>query len=819
MLLLLVTGTLLFLFSDSGNRFLQPYVEQQLRQISGMPVTLEHFRLRSNLLKATLHIDDSLHLSVASVYSLKNRHYRGVYRLRASDFAYKGMQLKKANIKGHFSGMDTTVKVDGKGRALGAPIAFSATVLPNAVKSLEAVAKGVSVAEVLRLAKQPALVLGKADLLVHMPTLSGSKAVGSASLHMPKARFDHTRIQRLYGYTIPRNSYASLDVEAALKHGKITFTANSSGNLFRLRLDDGVYTLQNRELHATYKADVKEMRILSQNRLAGPLAAEGSVSMKEGELSANALSHTFGGTLHAVLDKNLRVVLQEVSAKKLLHLLKQPPVLRQGVLNGNIDVAKNMKEGDYALALSHGLLNAAAVRKHFGYRLANDVAFKLDSRGTIAKKVLHAKTNIVSSLATLGLKKTLYDLQKKSLSSQFELHIPDPAKLTGHRVSGHTVPVALQGKVHYADTLQIEAEATGLGERTTLYYDGRVLKAKGDGIVIERLLMLAGEPNYVKGKTDLSVRMDNLLLGNGSFSVQSDTLKTNPKAWRKLLGRTLDTTAKLRMKGALKNYVLSADARLQLPSSLLRLDSVRGNVVKKHLSARYAFTSKSLEALAPLLGTTLHGPLKTEGTLQLRESLSLQGAIASLGGKIDYRLQKSLFQSTLSAVPLTGVLKLYGYPQVLTGTLSGTARYHLKSRRGSVDMSIASFRIKPSELTQLLTPLIGKDPSRIIFTQTRLHADIDGDSIIYTLRAKGTHSALEIDRARLNTKTKVQRVPFSFTYGKHTIKGKIKGTPDHPKITLDTKAILQEKLGRKLEKKIEKKWGKEAGELLRGLGL
>jgi hypothetical protein len=816
--LLLLTGILLFLFSDTGNHFLQPYVQQQLRKASGMPVTLERFTLRSDVLKATLRVDHSLHLSIASVYSLKTRRYQGVYHLRAADFAYGGIAVREADVKGHFRGNASMATVDGKGNALDAPLAFRATVLPHAVRSLEVTAKGVSVAEVLRLAKQPALVSGKADLFVHMPTLSGNKAVGTASLHMPKAHFDRSRIQALYGYTIPRNSYASLDAEATLRNGKIAFVAKSSGNLFHIRVDDGVYTLQNRQLHAAYKADVKEMRILSQNRLAGPFAVEGTLSVTDGILSATALSHTLGGTLRAALGKTLNVTLQDVSAARMLRLLKQPALLR-GILNGNITAAKTMQEGTYTLALDHGLLNAAAVHKEFGYRLAGDVAFKLDSSGTIAHQKVYAKTHVISSLGTLTMKKTVYDMQHKSLSSPFDLHIPDPAKLTGHPSSKHSVPIALRGKVRYGNTLLLQAEATGLGKKTTLYYDGKALKATGGALAVGRLLRLAGQPVYVTGKSDISVRMDNLLLGNGSFSVQTGTLKTHPQAWKHLLGRPLDTTAKLSLKGLLKRYEVSADARLQLPASVLMLQTIRGNMLKKHLHAEYRFVSNRLEALAPVLGTTLHGVLKTSGTVQLVQSLSLKGTIPSLGGKIDYRLQQGQFQSTLASVPLTGMLKLLGYPQVLTGTVSGNTRYRIKSRKGTVDMTIASFRIKPGTLTQMLTPVIGKDPSRIIFTQTRLHADIHSDTVIYTLHAKGTHSSIVIDRAQINTKTKVQRVPFTFTYGKRTIKGKIKGTLDHPKITLDTKAMLQEKLEHKLEKKIEKKWGKKAGELLKGFGL
>jgi len=49
------------------------------------------------------------------------------------------------------------------------------------------------------------------------------------------------------------------------------------------------------------------------------------------------------------------------------------------------------------------------------------------------------------------------------------------------------------------------------------------------------------------------------------------------------------------------------------------------------------------------------------------------------------------------------------------------------------------------------------------------------------------------------------------------VNGKIKGTVDNPKVTVDTSALFRDKIDEKLQNKIEEALGGKAGDLLRNL--
>ncbi len=147
----------------------------------------------------------------------------------------------------------------------------------------------------------------------------------------------------------------------------------------------------------------------------------------------------------------------------------------------------------------------------------------------------------------------------------------------------------------------------------------------------------------------------------------------------------------------------------------------------------------------------------------------------------------------------------------------GTAKYNVKEESGVVDLNIASFQIKPTTWTSTITMFLGKDPSRIIFSDTKFHAVIKGDMVDYTLNAKGTRSSIEISNGKLNKATNIHTAEFQFIYEKHTIRGAIKGTLDNPKVTLDTTSLINDEMKDKLQNKVEKMFGEKAGNFMKGL--
>jgi hypothetical protein len=292
---------------------------------------------------------------------------------------------------------------------------------------------------------------------------------------------------------------------------------------------------------------------------------------------------------------------------------------------------------------------------------------------------------------------------------------------------------------------------------------------------------------------------------------------------RKLIGKPLALRLSCNARGKMTNARAYGSASMQSGLGTLKLSNFNAGIKTGTFSAAYTLKIPDLTKLYVLTGSKLYGSMLTSGKISKSKILKINGTTRSLGGNVSYTLVGDRFSTRVTAVPLPNILKLHGFSPDFLGTASGKATYNLASRTGKADLTIASFQIKPSTLTNTLKMVLGKDPARIIFKTTTFHAEIRKDIVTYTLHAKGGYSSFDLTQGWLNTKTKAIRAKFKFVYGKYTIYGKIKGTTEHPKVTLDTKAIVRDKLKKKvkekLQKKLEKALGGQAGALLRGLGL
>jgi len=196
--LLLMLGVVLFIFSDKGNAFLAPYIQSRLEKATGMPVTIEQFTLRSGRVALVARLNRQLQLRVASNYNLVKRSFSGVYVLAAKHFTYETVTLSDIQINGKFKGAADTIRLNGKGDALHAPLAYKVYVEKGEPKNIEAIVKGLSIAELLVLAKQPPLMKGKADLVIHMPHIGTNGAKGTAQLRVKDAYLQRAFIEKHY---------------------------------------------------------------------------------------------------------------------------------------------------------------------------------------------------------------------------------------------------------------------------------------------------------------------------------------------------------------------------------------------------------------------------------------------------------------------------------------------------------------------------------------------------------------------------------------------------------------------------------------------
>ncbi|MCF6206340.1 MAG: hypothetical protein L3J47_05550 [Sulfurovum sp.] len=817
LILLLLSGFFLFLFSPTGDAFFKPYIKRYIEQKSGMNVVIPEYQLRAGSLKMTLLFEKRLQLRTVANYSLFPEYIKGVYRLKTKGFRYGDMRLDEADIKGAYEGTSGDLTLDGKGTAMHAPATYRMRFVEGEVKQLEAKLRGLPLEMLLAMAKQPALAKGKVDVDVSMPQIGSRDAKGSAVLHLKKVFLNHKLIRDLYGMEVPPKSRVEGRADAALHGEKIDFAAKIESALFACSLKEGHLNTETKQLSGSYVIDIKEMRLFSQNRLQGSLLIHGKIAGKEKQWHVTGESRSLGGVVAFDVGDAITMKMKEISVPKLLHFAKQPAWM-SGKLNGSVKGDRDFRQGSYTLAVSHARLNAKVLKKQLGVDIPPKTVLVLHSKGTVTDGNVQAVATVDSPLATLKLSQINYDIAKGVLKTPYRLSIADANRFAKIK-NAKKLPVDITGKVQYGKGLALEGKISGLGETGHFSYDGKRASLKASGLYVERVLRLLGLPVYLRGETAVSVNMHELSPMEGSFRILGKQMWTDPVQMKKLIGKAAKIPLSLSGKGEIHRKRVTAEASLKSSLGDMTLTKIKSDLQSGKFSSVYTLKIPDMQKLQQVIDVKLYGALALSGTLAYDKYLKITGVTRSLKGEIRYTLTGTRFRATLKELPLPNLLGLMGYPQSFLGTVSGTLSYDLAGDSGSADAQIAAFRIKPGKFTDMLKAVLKKDPSRIIYKTTTLKASIKPHTIAYTLEAKGTRSTLSVTQGRIDRRNGRQQGNIKFVYEKYTIYGKLAGTTQSPRFILDTSKLIKGKVGEKLQKKLEKSLGKDAGRLLKAFGL
>lgn len=819
-LLLAVTGTLLFAFSQSGNDVIKEYIQTRLDEETSLSVEVRKFTLEAGKARMIIRVNKQANIEVVSHYDLLSRSFSGIYALNAKQFNYKNIHLRQAKINGHFKGVAKDIEVDGQGTALDAKVKYTFRVLESIPQNIVATMKGISLAEVLELSNQPALADGKLDMDINMPDIGEEFANGYAKIILHPSGFNRTLVQKMYDLQLPKTSSIEGNVDITLKGSRLNILAKANSDLFHLKLDKTSVDMKKKTVEGSYSMDVKEMAILTQNKLSGALKVVGDFTAEDKKYSIKGLSKSLGGALLFDIGEVNKFHFEKLNLAKIEHLLKQP-LYANGLLSGTADVDKGFSSGHYKFNIQKGQFGAKSIKKAFGYQIPSDNTFTFTSQGEIKKHILTSNLALKSSLSDLSLQDVVYDIKKKNLKTAYDLFVPDIGLLIPNKTAVKRGYLSVKGDAAFDKFLRINGQTKGLGEKLDFSYDTKTASVDAKGLFLEKLLSLSALPRYVKGKLSASVKLSDVKKREGSFSLSADKLSTQSYVMERLLGKKLAMNIALQSKGTLKDNKAYAKIKIDTDIGKLRLNNTVLNTKTKSFKGAYTLDIPSLQKAEVLLGKKLYGALALSGDVVKDKVLDVTGETHSLGGSIVYRLQREMLKSTLTDVLVERILRMMGHTPLVQGTAFGTLVYNTKSKVGTLNLDIKSFQLKANSTTNTVKMLIGKDPARTIYKTTILKAKIDGDITHYTLNAKGSHSSIEISDGVINKIKDTHRAKFTFVYEKYVVTGSIGGSVEHPSLIIDPSAIMQSKTGEKIQKKLDKAlggdMGKAVGSFLKGM--
>jgi hypothetical protein len=513
-LLFISVGVYFLAFSPIGSSILKPHIKKALEKKIGMPVDINTFDLEYGIASLEFCINKQAQVSIeVSEYDLLNDSYEGMYHIKTDKFTYEDKKLKKIDIKGRFKYMPEDVYLEGEGTVFKGKVDYRLNIIDNLPQQILLKIKDAQLSEVLQFIGHPDIAEGKIDVKVNIPDMGGDRENIYGYIELKKSYFKPARVKELYGFTLPEKSYLYGRMDGSMDGNNVKIVSDVQSNLFTLEIKNALVNMYSEQWISEYRLNAKDMRILTKNKLAGPLKLDGIIERDGKNLEITSKSNSLGGTLHLstyIGGKNVRIRFEKLALDKLLALLKQPDYAK-GELSGDFGQYWDIGLTSYKVYIDKGILKARVIEKISYYTIPKRNTFSLKSKGRIINKKLTANATIHSTLTDVIFSSLNYDFEKKILVSNYDILIHDLNAVIPKAQVKKDTSISAKGSLKITDKLSISGETKGLGKKVAFSYDSK-RRAKEDAfeLVIEKILVSAGVPVYTEGTLESQKVLTNI---------------------------------------------------------------------------------------------------------------------------------------------------------------------------------------------------------------------------------------------------------------------------------------------------------------------
>ncbi len=589
----------------------------------------------------------------------------------------------------------------------------------------------------------------------------------------------------------------------------------------------GEFDLFSQHFDINYTIDTEEIKtpaltIKERITIRGNAKGHAEDMQIEGKGVAFKSAIRYGVSLVKQNPQNINIDIKDADLQSLLIVAGQKPYATGKLsLHANMpDFAPLNPQIDAVFGIKNGMLDSKYIAKDFNITLPAHTAYQTDFVLRTENHRITFDGNLNSNLANLALKKGRYHLLSNTLNTGYRLIIPKLEKLSSATKAPLRGDFVMDGTVSLKNNLPTVTGSTkSFGGIIDFSYSADTLIATLKKVHNATLLYKLGQPKYLFGLTTAHTKLSSLKNLTGTFEVQTAG-NTNRNALKKAFD--LDLGSKFAFdatsKGRIQKQQVTASLSAKTSMAYLKSSRIRFDIPKVTLGADYTLSIPDMGKLQPLTGKQFIGDMLINGTIKKRTSLVVTGHGKEFGGSIDFTLIDKQFKADVTGATVSKVMHMLNYPQVLEAISKAKVNYNTQTASGTLHATLDNARILPSKLTALLKQFKIIDLSKERFNNSTFDAKITKKQIDFTLDARNKHNYLLVRHGKLIKKTGAINATVEMNFRGKDLQATLRGTTEHPKVSLDGSKYLQNKLKEKVlksktVKKFKKKFGKQLDNL------
>lgn len=597
---------------------------------------------------------------------------------------------------------------------------------------------------------------------------------------------------------------------------------------------NGDLDIFGKKVDLKYDIDIKDLSTLQaliNQKLNGPLQIKGTFkgdqkfALVDGVSTIASSNTSYKLELKDFEPSNINVLVKDAKIEELLYLVNQPKYTN-GLLNITANI-KNAKpeslDGNIVSSITNAKINNSIVNKSFGLKLKDTISLKSRTNAILTPNKVTAKATLISSLATISSKETIILLDKQTVNSKYKVDITNLNKLED------IIGIKLNGKFNTTGTVLVENENIKIDGQSDVFdsfttYLASIKNSKVDFInadikdaKIDKLLYLLNQPKYATGILNLNAEIKNADINNldGLVTTKITKAKLVNKVINKQFNQKLKQTVSFKADIKTNLEKTKAITNGLVTSSLANLDIKNAifDIKEASLNSDYVLNIPNLSNLYDITQTKMRGKVDLSGKLESKkENLLVTGTSKLLGGDLDFKLDNNVFNANVKSIEIKELTHLLYYPEVFDSSSDLALNYNLLSKKGKLKGNLIKGHFLPNDFSSLINQFAKFDLTREIYESVAINSDINDMVLKTVINMKSKNTQIDVTKSLLDLNKSYVNADINAKIRKLDLDFNVKGNMKSPKVRLNTKDLLKNKIEEKINDKVGNKLKEKLGD-------
>ncbi|HEC1763686.1 hypothetical protein CAMP5118_00060 [Campylobacter sp. LMG 7929] len=791
------------LFTSTGNTFLKPRIETIIAQKSGMNVKFENFKISFSQLDIKANIDDKFFANIEGDISLLRLGFDLNYLLGLKQNYIQELGLKSDKdftFKGSAVGKSGDFLVKGNGFLFDSNLSLDAKIVDFSPINLEFIGKNIDLAQILDFANLPRYAQGKISIISDIQA-KDLKPNGNALINFYTSSINNTLIEKDFNLSLPKQSYIKGEIRSLIQNNEVISKSEILSNFFKLYTQKSIYDIAKQSLTSDFDIkidDFNQFSSLAKMKFQGKSQIQGNLLFASNQLQKlDAHLLGFGGSLKAVLENNnLNINTTNIEVAELLKTISMPAFINSKLVLDLKAQGLDFKNFNLNTRLNNANINVIEFKKLSNLDFPK-TTFNLQAKANAKNSLIDYEALLDSNIAKIPQLKGSYNLTNKDLNAQISAFVDNLNKLKPLIKQDLNGPLNLDAKVDLkANQIQnLDANIKIMQGLINAKSNGKSLQAKVDNIKLEQLFPLIGQKVLAFGDVNADIDLKTLDFNNinGDFKATINS-SFNEVELSKLLEKKFpkNTSAKINLDGKISKSIIDFNAKAL--SSFANINSLKGNfdLNQMALASTYNISLQDFSKLGFLVDRNLKGKADFEGKFDFKNAL-IDASVNSkniFNGSLNATLKNNIFNAKMQNTDLSNLAQSLDLPDYYQAKSNLSIDYNLLKESGVVLMNLADGQLKKNLITSALMLLLQKDITQDVYRNGEAKININKNLIDLNLNLVADRSNINISKGKVDTKSTKLNIPFNIVIDRANFKGIIKGTTQDPKVSLDTKSVV-----------------------------